>query len=149
MNPFETTVQFRWSDLDPNFHVRHSVYYDICAQLRTQALGAIGFSLEFFAKNKIGPVLFKEECAFRREIRFGDTIKVNVAALKLSKDGGRFSFVHEFTREGELCARLALLLQFAFERLDRPRSFGFGFFDCPFELGHCALEGVMSGLGPR
>jgi len=108
MNPFETAVQFRWGDHDPNFHVRHSVYYDICAQLRTQALGAIGFSLEFFANNRIGPVLFREECAFRREIRFGDTIKVNVAALKLSKDGGRFSFVHEFTRNGELCARLVV-----------------------------------------
>ena len=108
MNPFETAVQFRRGDHDPNFHVRHSVYYDICAQLRTQALGAIGFSLEFFANNRIGPVLFREECAFRREIRFGDTIKVNVAALKLSKDGGRFSFVHEFTRNGELCARLVV-----------------------------------------
>lgn len=108
MNPFEIDVQFRWSDLDPNFHVRHSVYYDICAQLRTVALGAIGFSLEFFAQNKIGPVLFREECKFRREIRFGDTIHVDVKALKLARDGGRFSFVHDFKRGDELCARLVV-----------------------------------------
>ncbi|QTN38364.1 thioesterase family protein [Cryomorphaceae bacterium] len=108
MNPFETTVQFRWSDLDPNFHVRHSVYYDICAQLRTVGLGAAGFTLEFFAQNKIGPVLFREECTFRREIRFGDTITVDLQALKLAKNGGRFSFVHHFKRGEDLVATLVV-----------------------------------------
>jgi acyl-CoA thioester hydrolase len=29
-------LSFRWSDLDPNFHVRHSAYYDFGAQHRIE-----------------------------------------------------------------------------------------------------------------
>jgi acyl-CoA thioesterase FadM len=32
MTSFSKELSFRWSDLDPNFHVRHSAYYDFGAQ---------------------------------------------------------------------------------------------------------------------
>ena len=108
MNPFEMDVHFRWSDLDPNFHIRHSVYYDLCAQLRTLAFQNIGFSLEFFAKNKIGPVLFREECTFRKELHFGDPVKLKLEAIRLAKDGSRFSIVHYFMRNDVVCATLTI-----------------------------------------
>jgi acyl-CoA thioesterase FadM len=33
---FSKQLSFRWSDLDPNFHVRHSAYYDFGAQHRIE-----------------------------------------------------------------------------------------------------------------
>ena len=34
MNVFEKKPEIRWSDLDPNYHVKHSAYYDYGAYSR-------------------------------------------------------------------------------------------------------------------
>ena len=41
LQSFVRPIQIRWADLDPNFHLRHSVYYDYGAYCR------IGFFEEF------------------------------------------------------------------------------------------------------
>jgi acyl-CoA thioester hydrolase len=38
MDSFTIPLDIRWSDLDPNFHLRHSVYYDYGAFARVQFL---------------------------------------------------------------------------------------------------------------
>lgn len=38
MEKFIQEIQLRWSDLDPNFHLRHSVYYDWGAFCRIEFL---------------------------------------------------------------------------------------------------------------
>ena len=38
MKDFIKEIQVRWSDLDPNFHLRHSVYYDWGAYCRIEFL---------------------------------------------------------------------------------------------------------------
>ena len=38
MGTFTKEISIRWSDLDPNFHVRHSAYYDFGAQHRIEIL---------------------------------------------------------------------------------------------------------------
>ena len=35
---FSKTISLRWADLDPNFHLRHSVYYDLGSQQRVEVL---------------------------------------------------------------------------------------------------------------
>lgn len=107
--PNSKKLDLRWSDIDPNFHLRHSVYYDFGAQLRTEVLNSIGLTMATFAKEKVGPVLFKEECVFQREIHFGDEIYIDFEIIGLSKDMERFAFRHRFTRaDGTLCAVLTL-----------------------------------------
>lgn len=102
-------LDLRWSDIDPNFHLRHSVYYDFGAQMRTEVLNKIGLTLAVFAKEKVGPVLFKEECVFRKEIHFGDEIYMDFEIIGLSKDLERFAFRHRFMKaDGTLCAVLTL-----------------------------------------
>ena len=61
-------VDIRWSDLDPNFHLRHSVYYDFGAYCRISFLNDNGITETVMREHKIGPVLFREECVFKREI---------------------------------------------------------------------------------
>lgn len=103
-NSFEMKMQLRWSDMDPNFHVRHSVYYDFAAQCRTEYLFTFGLTPKVMAEHNIGPILFREEAIFRKELRFGDDLRINFKAVKLRKDGSRFSFQHQILKGDEICA---------------------------------------------
>jgi acyl-CoA thioester hydrolase len=101
---FRTRLQLRWSDIDANFHLRHSVYYDLCAQQRVDALRHVGITMERMQQEGFAPVLFKEECTFRREIRLEDEVWLD---LKYRPTGrtDRFCFVHTFTKaDGTHCA---------------------------------------------
>ena len=61
MAPFVKTLSVRWADLDPNFHVRHSVYYDFGAQQRVEILEQSGLSLRIMQEQGFGPIIFREE----------------------------------------------------------------------------------------
>ena len=105
MSEFKIPVSIRWADLDPNFHLRHSVYYDFGATARVEFLAAHGISTHLMIQQHFGPILFREEAIFRKEIRPGDELFINVLVTKLRRDSSRFSFRHEITRaDGTLCA---------------------------------------------
>lgn len=105
MTEFTRPISIRWADLDPNFHVRHSVYYDWGAQVRIDLLNEVGLTLQVMQQQGFGPILFREECVFRREIRNGDNVTINVKAKSLRKDYSRFSMQHELRRDdGTVCA---------------------------------------------
>lgn len=108
MEPFEQNLQVRWSDLDPNGHVRHSVYYDYGAQARIAYLQEHGFSIEWMKSNGIGPVLFREEAKFYRELRSGDELIIDVKLSGLSDDHRKWSMQHRILRGDKLCATLDL-----------------------------------------
>jgi acyl-CoA thioester hydrolase len=60
-------------------------------------------------KNGFGPILFREECIFRREIRLSDTITITCSMSKMRADASRWSIRHEFhNQKDELCAILTL-----------------------------------------
>lgn len=103
--PILTPIQLRWADLDPNFHLRHSVYYDFAVQARIDILRSVGFTLKVMQEKHIGPILFREECVFRREIHLSDEIVIHTRIQKSRRDFSRWTFRHEFIRgDGTLCA---------------------------------------------
>lgn len=109
MDVFERALQVRWSDLDPNFHLRHSVYYDWGAFCRVEFLNEYGLTPELMQQLHFGPILFREECIFRREIRLGDEVKINLRLIKGKKDYSRWSIQHEIIKHGDiLCAQLTV-----------------------------------------
>lgn len=109
MSAFKKSIQVRWSDLDPNFHVRHSAYYDWGAFCRIEFLNAYGLSSDVMMALQFGPILFREECIFRREIKMGDDISINLELLKSRKDFSRWSIKHEITKgDGQLAAQLTV-----------------------------------------
>lgn len=109
MTPFKTQLSIRWADIDPNFHMRHSVYYDCAAQMRTEVLAQMGITMNAMQSGHFGPVLFREECSFFHEIAFGDNIFLTAKMSRLRKDYTRFSIQHEFLREdGTVCARITI-----------------------------------------
>lgn len=102
---FKRPVVLRWADLDPNGHTRHSVYYDFGATIRVDFLNAAGVTLAFMEEHHCGPILFREEALFRRELRYGDDLWINLLVTQAKHDGSRFSFRHEISRgDGAICA---------------------------------------------
>ncbi len=109
MNDFSRHLQIRWSDLDPNFHLRHSVYYDWGAFCRVEFLNEYGLTAEVMQKLQFGPILFKEECVFRKEIKLGDEINMNLQLIRARKDFSRWSIQHQIVKNGDvLCAVLTV-----------------------------------------
>ncbi len=106
MNNFQKNIEIRWSDLDPNFHVVHSKYYDFGAYCRMAFLVENGLTPAFMQEQHIGPILFREECIFKREILFGDRVMVNVKVDKLTADFGRWTMVHEIYKNDETLAAI-------------------------------------------
>ncbi|HEX2609284.1 MAG TPA: acyl-CoA thioesterase [Flavisolibacter sp.] len=109
MTNFSRQIQLRWSDLDPNFHVRHSVYYDWGAFCRIEFLNEYGLNAMVMQQLHFGPILFREECVFRKEIRSGDVMTIDLKLTKSRKDYSRWSIRHEIKKEdGTLCAVLTV-----------------------------------------
>ncbi|MFD0766928.1 acyl-CoA thioesterase [Mucilaginibacter lutimaris] len=90
--------QVLWSQIDANQHMRHSAYADVAAQSRLNMLGLVGLSPARLFEFKVGPVLFKEELFYLREVGLGDVIKVTCAVSRSRADGSRWSIRHEIYR---------------------------------------------------
>jgi len=106
MSIYSKQVEVRWSDLDPNYHLRHSVYYDWCAYLRLCFLNEHALTPSVLQQMHFGPILFREECVFKREIVFGDIVTVNVAISKSRKDFSRWSMQHEVWKNHEILSAI-------------------------------------------
>ena len=77
MSTFTVKTEIRWSDIDPNFHVLHSKYYDYCANARLLIMAQYGITMQVLQEEHIGPILFREEAVFKKELKFGDEIWKN------------------------------------------------------------------------
>ena len=101
--------QVLWSQIDANVHLRHSAYADFCAQARSNMLNHLGLSLQEFNKRKIGPILFREELNYLREIGLDERIKVSVVITKFNSLNSRFSFRHEIYKENGVKAAVVVV----------------------------------------
>lgn len=109
MDIFSKIISIRWSDIDPNFHMRHSAYYDFGAQHRIEILEKLGLTLKMMQEQGFGPILFREECVFRKEIKITDTITITSKLSRMREDASRWTIQHEFlSSENKLCALLTL-----------------------------------------
>jgi acyl-CoA thioester hydrolase len=109
MDIFSMPLQIRWSDLDPNFHLRHSVYYDWAAMCRMDYLTQHGLTPAVMQKLKFGPIIFREEAVFRKEIKYGDSISINLKLVKGRRDYSRWTISHEIKKADDtICAVVSI-----------------------------------------
>jgi len=101
MTNYRKKMEIRWADLDPNFHMRHSNYYDLGAQMRISVFSEIGITPEAMRLLHIGPILLREECVFRREILMGDFIEIDIQLIKARHDGSRWTMQHHLYKNGD------------------------------------------------
>lgn len=100
MSGYNKQIEIRWSDIDPNFHLRHSVYYDFGAFVRVSFMTENGLTPFVMQQNHIGPILFREECVFKREIHFSDKVEISLVMVKSTLDMSRWTMVHEIWKNG-------------------------------------------------
>lgn len=106
---FVQRFEVRWSDLDANRHLRNTIYSEFATHTRFRLLESHGFSQARFEALRFGPVMFREEIRYRRELVFGDTVTVSVLFAGLSPDGSQWRVVQEVTRpDGKQAAVLTI-----------------------------------------
>lgn len=101
------TSQVLWSQMDANQHLRHSAYADIAAQARLMVLEEIGLGMQTMHQLKIGPILFREELLYKREVLGTQTLTMKSYVSKLSHGSSRWSIRTEiFRQDGVLAAEV-------------------------------------------
>lgn len=96
---YQVNFATKWSDFDPNRHMRHTAYNDYAAEVRVRYFANAGCPVEDFAAEGVGPILFTENTSFRKEIHIGDNIVGNAKLSGLSEHGERWKIRHEIINE--------------------------------------------------
>ena len=106
---FVRRLSVRWSDVDANRHMRHSAYADFGAYARVALFDHHGFDMERMGELKLGPILFREELRYWREVKMFETVEIACRLLGLSPKAERWSIEHALHREdGELAATIVV-----------------------------------------
>lgn len=104
---YRKTYEVIWADMDPNRHMRHSAYNDYAAQTRIAMFQDFGLPIKEISEMHLGPILFREETTFFKEIGLSEQITVNCKLTAMRKDGSRWTFLHEiFTQAGNKAAQI-------------------------------------------
>ena len=98
---YKVTFPTKWSDFDPNRHMRHTAYNEYAAEIRVRYFAEQNFSIVELTKYNLGPILFTEETSFRKEIHLGENITVNMKLSGLSANNERWKITHEVFNEAE------------------------------------------------
>jgi acyl-CoA thioester hydrolase len=59
----------RWSDLDANAHMKNTAYIEYAMQVRIAHFAEHGFSAEEFSRRRFGPIVFREEVTYFKDVR--------------------------------------------------------------------------------
>ena len=94
----------RWSDLDANGHMKNTAYIECGLQVRLAYFAENGFPFTEFQRQQFGPVLFREEITYFKEVHMLESIRTTFHCSKLSDDGGRFTVVNILLKEGDVKA---------------------------------------------
>ncbi len=101
---FYKTFEARWADIDMNGHMRHTAYNDYAAQTRVMIFAKYNLGMDELAGFGVGPVLFREETLFKKEIRIGETFTVNAKIKCMSRNFRKWTIVHEIKAGEDLSA---------------------------------------------
>src|ERR1700685_4482763 len=90
--------QVLWSQIDANRHMRHSAYADFAAQARLAMMEKMGLGPSVLYQLNIGPIMFREELFYLREVGLNDYLKVTWELMRSRPDGSRWTIKHELYR---------------------------------------------------
>ncbi len=84
----ECEIPVLWSQLDSNGHVNNGVYQFYFDEARMRALEDKGFSLNEMRKDKIGPVMFRSELDYKKQLHHPDTVIIKTWMKEMEKARG-------------------------------------------------------------
>ena len=103
------TYRTRWADMDPNGHMRHSAYADFAADQRVVVLAKWGYDVKRFAQLRLGPILFREETKYLKEVNIGEEIVVDGQLAAVNADGSRWTIIHTiYKADGRVAATVTV-----------------------------------------
>jgi acyl-CoA thioester hydrolase len=117
----ECHFEVRWTDLDGNRHMRNTAFSEYATHTRFRLLAAHSFTQAKLEALRFGPVILREETRYRREVLFGDTVRVNVRCAGLSVDGSQWRVHQEVVRSDDREAA-TLTIQGGWINLDSRKS---------------------------
>jgi acyl-CoA thioester hydrolase len=104
MDKFIYEGKVMWSQIDSNRHLRHSAYADFAAQARLEFLTHLGFNSAILNSHQLGPILFREEIIYHKEVGANETIHVTCVITKWNPEKGYWSFTQELYRSDKVKA---------------------------------------------
>ncbi|QKG52978.1 acyl-CoA thioesterase [Hymenobacter sp. BRD67] len=107
--PHSQSYTVRWAELDPNGHMRHSAYADFAADQRVGWLASLGFDIKRFGELRLGPILFREETKYLKELHGGEQIRVEGRVTAGTPDGSRWTIEHTiYKADGRVAATVTV-----------------------------------------
>lgn len=89
--------------------MRHSAYNDYAAQIRLEYFTEFGLTSAFLDEVGIGPILFREETKFFKEVHMNETITATLEVQKIRKDGSKWTIFHNIYKEsGDLACQITV-----------------------------------------
>ena len=85
--------------MDQNGHMRTVANLEVAEDSRMQYFASRGYSMDSFARNRIGPVVTSDELSYRAELRLLDPAVVRLELAGLSPDVGRFRLRNTIVRK--------------------------------------------------
>jgi acyl-CoA thioester hydrolase len=106
---YSKVFHVRWADCDFNGHMRHSAFNDYAAHIRVSMFTDFGLPMERLMGLRLGPVLFREETKFYKELRLNEAFIVDCEVIAMRKSGKIWQMHHRFyTEQGLLAAEIVV-----------------------------------------
>jgi acyl-CoA thioester hydrolase len=69
-------------------------------------LSAFGLGTDVLLQQQLGPILFREECVFKREIHFKDIVSINLVLKQCTHTYSRWTMQHEIIKNENTVAAI-------------------------------------------
>jgi acyl-CoA thioester hydrolase len=105
-DPFVERYRARWADMDFNQHMRNAAYLGCSEETRMRYLDAGGWTMQEFAKRRIGPVVLEDKLTYKKELALLEPFRVDLSLAAITDDARRMKVRNRFFREADdaLCA---------------------------------------------
>lgn len=104
---YTTTFEVKWADVDPNLHLRHTVYLDYADQTRIRFFNENALSFNRLMSMGLGPILFGTQTDFKREVLLNERITIDCELIDITDDGRKWTIKHIMYKEsGEVAAEM-------------------------------------------
>ncbi len=97
--PVSISKQVRWGEMDALGHVNNTVYFRYFEDVRIVYFEKLGYK-NVTAAEKVGPILARIDCNFRRPLVYPDTITVGAWVSKIGNTSMQLDYeVYSHTQE--------------------------------------------------
>lgn len=122
--PYKQRFRVRYSDLDTNGHVANISYLKYSLDTRVGCLFANGLTADMMRSSGYGPIVFREDITYLKELFVPDEIEVHYWVRSLHEDGIRFQSCTQIYRsDDELAASIEIYggwINLSRRRLEKP-----------------------------